>query len=68
MRLVPISGGIFDGGLLSDIPRLTFEALGGRTAVVELLLATGAELNAEDDSKVRSTPLRTQATPLSCSS
>ena len=26
--LVPISGGIFAGGLLSDIPRLTFEALG----------------------------------------
>jgi hypothetical protein len=28
LRLVPISGGIFAGGLLSDIPRLTFEALG----------------------------------------
>jgi hypothetical protein len=28
LRLVPISGGIFSGGLLSDIPRLTFEALG----------------------------------------
>ena len=28
LRLVPISGGVFAGGLLSDIPRLTFEALG----------------------------------------
>ena len=28
LRLVPISGGVFAGGLLPDIPRLTFEALG----------------------------------------
>ena len=28
LRLVPISGGVFAGSLLPDIPRLTFEALG----------------------------------------
>jgi len=28
LRLVPISGGVFAGNLLPDIPRLTFEALG----------------------------------------
>ena len=38
---------------------LHYAATNGRTAVVELLLATGAELNAEDDNKVR--PLHTAA-------
>jgi hypothetical protein len=28
LRLVPVSGGIFAGSLLPDIPRLTFEAMG----------------------------------------